>query len=37
MIVPGEMFGYAGNHFRVGLGRMNFRKALAEVERYILE
>jgi aspartate/methionine/tyrosine aminotransferase len=37
MIVPGKMFGYAGNHFRVGLGRMNFRKALAEVECYILE
>ncbi len=26
MILPGEVFEHAGNHFRVGLGRSNFRR-----------
>ncbi len=29
MVVPGAMFGYPGNHFRVGLGRRNFPDILA--------
>ena len=37
MILPGEVFDYAGNHFRVGLGRTSFRAALAQVEAYIAE
>ena len=28
MIVPGDVFDYLGNHFRVGLGRRNFGEAL---------
>ena len=35
MILPGEVFDYAGNHFRVGLGRTSFREALTQVEAYI--
>jgi hypothetical protein len=31
------MFGYAGNHFRIGLGRINFPAALAQVENYLAE
>jgi aspartate/methionine/tyrosine aminotransferase len=37
MIVPGDMFGWEGNHFRVGLGRVNLPQALEQVEDYILE
>ncbi len=29
MIVPGSLFDYPGDHFRVGLGRRNFGEALA--------
>jgi len=35
MVVPAELFEYGGNHFRVGLGRANFREALARFEEYI--
>jgi aspartate/methionine/tyrosine aminotransferase len=31
MIVPGSLFDFPGNHFRVGLGRRNFRQALERV------
>ncbi len=31
MIVPASMFDYAGQHFRVGLGRRNFPEALAQL------
>jgi aspartate/methionine/tyrosine aminotransferase len=37
MIVSGDMFGWEGNHFRVGLGRVNLPQALEQVEDYILE
>jgi aspartate/methionine/tyrosine aminotransferase len=37
MIVPGGMFGHAGNHFRVGLGRTTFREALAQIESYLAD
>jgi aspartate/methionine/tyrosine aminotransferase len=35
MIVPGDLFGWAGNHFRVGLGRVNLPEALAQVKEYV--
>ncbi len=37
MILPGDVFEYAGNHFRVGLGRADFQTALGEVERCVEE
>lgn len=36
MIVPGEIFDYEGNYFRVGLGRDNFKEILNLLEEYIL-
>jgi aspartate/methionine/tyrosine aminotransferase len=36
MIVPGDVFGWEGNHFRVGLGRVNLLQALAQVEDYVV-
>jgi aspartate/methionine/tyrosine aminotransferase len=35
MIVPGSLFDFAGNHFRVGLGRRSFPDVLERVEKYI--
>ena len=35
MIVPGEIFDYEGNYFRIGLGRENFKEILSELEEYI--
>jgi aspartate/methionine/tyrosine aminotransferase len=35
MIVPGSIFEFPGDHFRVGLGRKNFPEALARLERYL--
>jgi len=35
MIVPGSLFEYPGNHFRVGLGRKNLREALEHVNGYL--
>ena len=35
MIVPGSLFDFQGNHFRIGLGRKNFSEALAHVEDYL--
>jgi aspartate/methionine/tyrosine aminotransferase len=37
MIVPGNLFDFPGNHFRVGLGRRNLPEALAQVEEYLKE
>ena len=37
MIVPGSLFDFPGNHFRVGLGRRNLPEALAQVEEYLKE
>jgi aspartate/methionine/tyrosine aminotransferase len=37
MIVPGSLFDFHGNHFRVGLGRRNFPEALAQVGDYLKE
>jgi aspartate/methionine/tyrosine aminotransferase len=35
MIVPGSIFDYPGNHFRLGLGRRNFVEALQRVSDYL--
>jgi aspartate/methionine/tyrosine aminotransferase len=35
MIVPDDVFGWNGNHFRVGLGRVSLPQALEQVEAYI--
>lgn len=35
MIVPGSLFDFPGNHFRVGLGRRNFTEALGRVGDYL--
>jgi aspartate/methionine/tyrosine aminotransferase len=35
MIVPGRIFDYPGNHFRVGLGRRNLAEALQRVDDYL--
>jgi len=35
MIVPGSIFDFPGNHFRVGLGRKNFPEALGRVDDYL--
>jgi aspartate/methionine/tyrosine aminotransferase len=35
MIVPGSMFDFPGNHFRVGLGRRNLPEALERVGNYL--
>jgi aspartate/methionine/tyrosine aminotransferase len=37
MIVPGDVFGWEGNHFRIGLGRINLPQALEQVGDYITE
>jgi aspartate/methionine/tyrosine aminotransferase len=37
MIVPGDVFGWEGNHFRVGLGRVNLPQALEQMEAYIAD
>jgi len=37
MIVPGDVFGWEGNHFRIGLGRVNLPQALEQVEEYITD
>lgn len=35
MVVPARLFDYPGNHFRLGLGRLNFPEALSRVEQYV--
>jgi len=37
MIVPGDVFGSEGNHFRVGLGRVSLPQALEQVDAYIAD
>lgn len=37
LILPGDVFEHAGNHFRVGLGRAGFQAALAQVEDYLAD
>ena len=35
MLVPGNLFGFPGNHFRIGLGRKNLPEALEHVGLYL--
>lgn len=35
MIVPGDLFGFSGNHFRIGLGRRNLPESLEMVAEYL--
>ncbi len=35
MIVPGNMFDYPGNHFRLGLGRKNFKEGMSALKQLI--
>lgn len=35
LILPGDVFDYDGNHFRIGLGRRNFGEALGILEQYL--
>ncbi len=37
MVLPGDVFDYGGNHFRMGLGRTNFREALEQMAEYLRE
>ncbi len=37
MIVPGSLFDFPGNHFRVGLGRKNFPDVLEHLAGYLKE
>ena len=34
LLVPGSVFGYPGNHFRIGFGRTDMPEALAGLERF---
>ena len=34
LLVPGSVFGYAGNHFRLGFGRTDLPEALARLEAF---
>jgi hypothetical protein len=35
MIVPGSLFDFRGNHFRVGLGRRNIPEALVLIGDFL--
>ena len=37
MLVPGSLFEFPGNHFRIGLGKKNFPEALGVLGEYALE
>jgi len=37
LLMPAEMFGYDGNHFRIGLGKRSFREALGQLEAFVSE
>ncbi len=37
MLLPGSIFNYSGNHFRVGLGRKDFKKILVELDSFLNE
>lgn len=37
LLAPASVFGYSGNHFRIGLGRLNFAAALGELADYLAE
>jgi aspartate/methionine/tyrosine aminotransferase len=35
MLLPGSIFNYPGNHFRIGLGRKTFKVVLEELEPFL--
>jgi aspartate/methionine/tyrosine aminotransferase len=35
LLLPGSVFDYPGNHFRLGLGRSNLPEALARLDRFL--
>jgi hypothetical protein len=35
LVFPAEVFGFPGNHFRLGFGRADLPEALASLERFI--
>ena len=35
LLLPGSVYGDAGNHFRVGLGRRNFPQALERLADFL--
>jgi aspartate/methionine/tyrosine aminotransferase len=35
MLVPGSMFDYVGNHFRLGLGRLNFTEGMNALKQFL--
>jgi aspartate/methionine/tyrosine aminotransferase len=35
LLLPGSMYGYSGNHFRIGLGRANLPEALKRLEAFL--
>lgn len=35
MLLPGSVYGYGDNHFRLGFGRKNFPVALEKLERFV--
>jgi aspartate/methionine/tyrosine aminotransferase len=35
LLLPGNVYGHPGNHFRLGFGRRNLPEALAHLERFI--
>jgi aspartate/methionine/tyrosine aminotransferase len=36
LILPGSLFGYPGNHFRLGFGRLDMPEALERLERFVV-
>lgn len=36
LLLPGDVYDFPGNHFRLGLGRLNLPDALARLERYVI-
>jgi aspartate/methionine/tyrosine aminotransferase len=35
LLLPASLFGYPGNHFRIGLGRKNFREAVGMFDSFL--
>jgi aspartate/methionine/tyrosine aminotransferase len=35
LLLPGSLFNYPGNHFRIGLGRKTFKVVLEEFESFL--
>jgi aspartate/methionine/tyrosine aminotransferase len=37
LLLPGSQFGFEGNHFRIGFGRLDLPEAIAGFERFLDE